>query len=325
MVLASGSGPTANTQPPLECPLCEHAEARPELRSSNGYHVVRCSRCGLVYTDMRDAPAPAMLYPEFDQSDSVLSRTLSRPLGAFTRQRENLVRSVKPQGRLLDFGCGSGAFARWMSRSGDFDVVGLEPFSLGRPTRGDRLLLLREPFESAAPRMGRFDVVTLWHVLEHLNRPTETLRSLSNLLAPDGIVIVSVPNFQSWQSRVFGGGWFHLDPPRHVVHFEAETLDRCLRDAGLTPIRDWSFLPEYGLSGWIQSTLNRIVPHPNYLYELVKDRGAVKDLGVLKQGLFATLSILAGGPTLALSFPAEALASSLGGGAALTVAAKRAP
>jgi len=67
------------------------------------------------------------------------------------------------------------------------------------------------------------------------------------------------------------------------------------------------------------------VPHPNYLYELVKDRGAVKELGVVQQGLFAAVSILAGAPTLALSLPVEALASSFGGGAALTVAAERAP
>jgi SAM-dependent methyltransferase len=325
MVLASGSGPTANTQQSLACPLCENAGASLELRSNNGYPIVRCSLCGLVYTDMRDAPAPPLLYPEFDQSDSGFSKTLSGALGAFTRRREQLVRSVKAQGRLLDFGCGSGAFARWMALGGGYDVVGLEPFSLGRPTQSDRLLLIREPLESAAPRIGRFDVITLWHVLEHLNRPTEVLRRLSELLAPDGIVIVSVPNFRSWQSRLFRGGWFHLDPPRHVVHFEVETLKRCIHAAGLVPIRDWNFLPEYGLSGWVQSTLNRIVSHPNYLYELIKDRGAVKGLGVVTHGVFATTSILAGGPTLALSMPVEALASAFGGGAALTVAAKRLP
>jgi hypothetical protein len=192
MVLASGSRPTTDTQQPLECPLCKNADVRPELRSNNGYPIVRCSRCGLVYTDVRESPAPAVLYPGFDPSDSVFSRNLSRPLGG------------------------------------------------------------------------------------------------------------------------------------QVIHFEAKTLDRCLRDAGLTPIRDWSFLPEYGLSGWLQSTLNRIVPHPNYLYEPVKDRGAVKELGVVQHGSFAAVSILAGAPTLALSLPVEALASSFGGGAALTFAAKRA-
>src|SRR5260370_34516273 len=151
MALASGSGPTANTQQPLECPLCKNAGASLELRSSNGYPIVRCSLCGLVYTDVRDAPAPRLLYPEFDQSDSGLSKTLSRPLATFTRQREKLVRSVKSPGRLLDFGCGSGAFARWMARGGGHHVVGLEPFSLRRPTQAVRLLPILHPLEPVPP------------------------------------------------------------------------------------------------------------------------------------------------------------------------------
>jgi SAM-dependent methyltransferase len=276
----------------------------------------------LVFTDMREAPPPDTLYPHFDQSDSALPKTLSSPLAVFTRQREKLVRSVKPSGRLLDFGCGSGAFARWMSRAG-YDVVGLEPFSLGKPTEAERLLLVREPLESAAPRLGQFDVITLWHVLEHMNRPIELLRNLSKLLTPDGVVIVSVPNFQSWQSRVFRGSWFHLDPPRHVIHFEAETLENCLTEAGLVTTERWAFLPEYGSSGWVQSTLNKVLPHNNYLYEVVKDRGAVKGLGPATHGIHLTTSLLMSGPTFLLSMPVEAVASALGRGAALTFAARK--
>jgi len=305
----------------LECPACQNGEAALLFRSKNDYPIVRCSRCNLVFTDMRNAPPPFQLYPAFDQTESALPKAVRRTLGIFTRQREGLVRSIKPSGRLLDFGCGSGAFARWMSQAG-YDVVGLEPFSLGQPLESDRLLLLREPLESAAKKIGRFDIITMWHVLEHLNRPVEVLRSLSELLVPGGTVVVSVPNFQSWQSRVFRGGWFHLDPPRHVVHFEGDTLTSCLRDAGLETTRRWEFLPEYGSSGWVQSTLNRLLPHTNYLYEMVKDRGAVKGLGVSSHALHLTASLLASAPTLVLSVPMEALASAVPRGAALTFAAR---
>jgi SAM-dependent methyltransferase len=306
----------------LECPACGGESTSVLFRSSNDYPIVRCSSCRLVFTDMRNAPPPPDLYPAFDQTDSGVPKAMRSSLGVFTRQREGLVRSVKPSGRLLDFGCGNGAFASWMSQAG-YDAVGLEPFSLGRPTEAERLLLIREPLETAAPKLGRFDVITLWHVLEHVTRPVDVLKELSGLLAPDGVLIVSVPNFQSWQSRMFRGSWFHLDPPRHILHFESDTLEHCLRDAGLSTTRRWEFLPEYGSSGWIQSALNQVLPHRNYLYEIVKDRGALKDLGAASHGFHFATSLLMGAPTLALSMPVEAVASMFGRGAALTFAARR--
>jgi SAM-dependent methyltransferase len=306
----------------LDCPSCGGHETTRVLISCNAYPIVRCSRCHLVFTDVRNAPPASALYPAFDQSTSGVPKAMRSSLGVFTRQRAEVVRGVKAGGRLLDFGCGSGAFARWMSERG-YDAVGLEPFSLGQPTEAERLLLIREPLESAAPRIGRFDVITLWHVLEHLNRPVDVLEKLSELLAADGVLIISVPNFESWQSRVFRGSWFHLDPPRHIVHFEAETLERCVHEAGLETIRRWDFMPEYGSSGWIQSTLNQVLPHRNYLYEIVKDRGALKDLGPASHGLHFGTSLLLGGATLALSMPIEAVASAFGRGAALTFAARR--
>jgi len=306
-----------------ECPACAGTDAKVLFRSNNGYPILRCAKCRLVFTDMRTAPLPSELYPHFDQTDSGMPKVMRSSLGVFTRQREGVVRSVKPTGRLLDFGCGSGAFASWMAQAG-YDTVGLEPFSLGRPTEGERLLLIREPLESAAPKLGRFDVITLWHVLEHVSHPVDVLRRLSDLLAPDGRLIVSVPNFQSWQSRVFRGSWFHLDPPRHIIHFEADTLENCLRKARLETTKRWEFLPEYGSSGWLQSTLNRVLPHRNYLYEVVKDRGALKNLGPASHGLHFATSVLMGAPTVALTMPVEALASAFGRGAALTFAARRA-
>jgi SAM-dependent methyltransferase len=309
----------------LECPVCGKKDASVLFESSNGYPIVRCSACGLAYTDARTAPPASTLYPEFDQSESAVPRLLRRWLSVFMVQREGIVRDVVPKGRLLDFGCGSGSFARWMARAGGYDVVGLEPFSLRQPIESEHLRLIGEPLDSAAPDLGRFDVITMWHVLEHLPNPTAVLRTLSELLAPGGTVIVSVPNLESWQSIAFRGSWFHLDPPRHLCHFDRASLERCLGDANLEPFHSWSFVPEYGASGWVQSALNGLLPHSNYLYEVVKDRGALHGMGVASHLVHLTTSMALGLPAVVGTTPVEAVASAFHGGAALTVAARKRP
>jgi SAM-dependent methyltransferase len=305
------------------CPMCEGGEAAIVMRGAHGYPILRCGACGLVYTDARDAPPSQELYPAFDQSDTATLRRVRGALAVFLRQRAALVRAVKPAGRLLDFGCGAGAFARYMAERG-YETVGLEPVSLGAPRRLGSLTLLRQPLDGGGD-IGQFDVITLWQVLEHLPRPVETLRALARHLKPDGAMVISVPNYGSLQRKVFGGSWFHLDPPRHLLHFDAETLRGCLARAGLAPTTERRFLPEYGTSGWVQSTLNRLLPHSNYLYELVKDRGALRGMSPVSSALHLVGSVAAGVPVLLLSFPLEAAASALGQNAALTVAARLDP
>jgi len=301
--------------------VCDAEQTTEILRATNGYPILRCSNCHVAFTDAREAPAPDALYPKFDQSQSAPLQQVRAALSLFLRQRAALVRSVRPSGRLLDFGCGAGAFARWMSQNG-YDTVGLEPFSLGDTKSAPNLQLIAKPLEAAAPELGTFDVITLWHVLEHLTHPAQTLQALSKHLKPDGVLIVSVPNFGSLQSTLFQGGWFHLDPPRHLIHFEAATLKDCLSRAGFSVENEWRFMPEYGSSGWVQSSLNRVLPHTNYVYELVKDRGALKSMGMASSALHLGASMVAGLPLLALSVPLEAIASALDKPAALTFMAR---
>lgn len=311
-----------SAETPLTCPVCDAATHALVFNSANGYPIVRCSACSLVYTDARRAPPPSELYPAFDQSEDVGTKSIRASAGVFLKKRMGIVQSAVKSGRLLDYGCGNGAFARAMSQNG-FEAVGLEPFSLGKPTEDGKLTLIREPLESAAPRLGQFDAITMWHVLEHVPRPAELLRQLVKLLTPNGALIISVPNFASVQSAWFKDSWFHLDPPRHLIHFEDATLRQCLNKAGLSVVNEVPFVPEYGSSGWIQSSLNRVLPHKNYLYELVKDRGALRSMPKASSAMHLAVSLAAGAPIFALSIPVEAFASAKNRGGALTVVAKR--
>jgi SAM-dependent methyltransferase len=295
---------------PLRCFVCgiDAAASDVEVRSDNGYDLVRCASCRTLFTDARNAPPPSELYPAFSQSADGVAAAGNKAASGFLRKRVVVAQSV--------------AFARAMQAAG-FESVGLEPFSLGAPTTAPGLTLLRAPLNEVSNELGQFDVITMWHVFEHLEHPEEVLRQLADHLTPTGAMVISVPNEGSWQRRVFRRSWFHLDPPRHLIHFDVATLAEVLGRAELQVTANHPFLPEYGTSGWVQSVLNRVLPHRNFLYEVVKDRGALAKMTRVSFVGHFVVSLAIGTPIFVLAWPVEWLAARSNAAAALTVVARR--
>jgi 2-polyprenyl-3-methyl-5-hydroxy-6-metoxy-1,4-benzoquinol methylase len=289
---------------------------------ARGYDIARCETCGLVRTLGVSAEDGARQYPAFDQGDTPVVRGLRWLVGQLLRERTGFVRAIRSDGRLLDVGCGNGGFARLMARTG-YDVVGVEPFSLGQSVLEPKLRLIRGRFEDHRDSLGMFDIITAWQVIEHLPDPPLLLAGLLEHLQPNGTLIISVPNFASWQSRVFGPRWFHLDPPRHVVHFDRRTLRRLVAKLDLELVRERVHHLEYGPVGWLQSALNLVLPRSNCLYEFVKDRGALAGVPSSEVCLNLAMSAALGLTLAPSSVMVEALASLAGAGAALTVALRR--
>jgi SAM-dependent methyltransferase len=302
------------------CPMCG-AHSWRRLFDSRSYPIARCDRCHLVRT-LGVEQDGVTTYPHFDQRETAIVKLMRFAVTQLLRERASIVAQCAPRGsRLLDVGCGSGAFARMMAARG-YDVVGVEPFSLGRPVDEPGLRLVRAEFGDVRGELGKFDVVTMWHVLEHIPSPKELLEEVLEVLGPDGVLVVSVPNFASWQSRFFRGAWFHLDPPRHVTHFERSTFHALLEGLDLEIFAERTFHVEYGPVGWLQSAFNRIL-RPNFLFEFVKDRGALA--GVPKHEIALNLlgSGAAGAVLAAPAFAAEIAAGAAGAGSVLTACVRR--
>ena len=102
---------------------------------------------------------------------------------------------------------------------------------------------------------GGYDAAVFQHSLEHTNDASGDLAKIAAAIRPGGIVLITVPNFASWQRRRFGGRWFHLDVPRHRVHFTAAGLRKALRRAGLQVERINTSTSTVGLPATLQYAL----------------------------------------------------------------------
>jgi SAM-dependent methyltransferase len=163
------------------------------------------------------------------------------------------------QGRLLDFGCGSGWYAHRMRERG-WTVSGMD-FSAHAARRVTEhfaipVLVGSLPHPQVAPES--FDVITMGCVLEHVHRPHTVVAAAAQALRPGGLLVVAVPNLASWGFRVFGRAWWPLELPRHLLHFTPRTLRRLVESHGL----EVTELRMLGRGSWMRRSLAAAAPLP---------------------------------------------------------------
>jgi SAM-dependent methyltransferase len=142
------------------------------------------------------------------------------------------------QARLLDVGCGDGAFLA-MARDCGWQCLGVEPDPVAAERARQRgLEVWLGGLETLSGYAGRFDVITLSHVIEHVHKPVETLRACHDLLRPGGRIWIETPNLDSVGHRIYGKHWRGLETPRHLVMFNRGALLEALRAAGFVDVQD---------------------------------------------------------------------------------------
>ena len=225
------------------CPACRHLWLDPRPRPADIHKLYTA-----YYTHAApEGPPPTPLgararratlarlgYAPLQGGDARFARLLGLlPLLRESIERE--FRSVRgpPRGRLLDVGCGDGAFLRSMRDLG-WDVAGLETDPRAAAVaRGRGLEVIERPIEPESVPEDAFDAVTTSHVIEHVIDPVRALEACRRALRPGGFLAVVTPNADGWGHRRFRDAWFHLDPPRHLHLFTAANLRACATRAGL--------------------------------------------------------------------------------------------
>ena len=262
MVLEAGSKQRPLVESP-GCPLCDSSTActlfiaRDRLLGRVGeFPVVRCAGCGLVF--LRPRPSPAELgsfYPDtyypLDQQPTREARAVAEGLLAriIGWRREHQLQAPS----LLDIGCGTGLFLH-LAREAGLQVRGIElsesAVAYARMNYG--LDVHHGTLENTDLPDQSFDIVTMWHVLEHLPDPVAALRRVARALKPDGLLLLGVPNFDSIEARIFGRRWYSLDAPRHLYQFTPRTMATVLNAVGLMPRR---IIHSPGTAGLVYSVM----------------------------------------------------------------------
>lgn len=232
------------------CGICGHIWLDPKPRSDDLNRLYAS-----YYTHGVERPSPldgeglwpmcrrgvleAVGYPGIARSST--ERFLGRaarfipPIWEECEQVVNFVPNL-PRGKLLDVGCGDGAFLRLMRDLG-WEVKGVEPDPMAAAVaRGHGIPVLQAPIEQAGITADGFDVITTTHVIEHVSDPISFLAALRRALKPSGVLLVFTPNAESWGHTLFGRSWYPLEPPRHLHVFKSGNLTSCANRAGLRAV-----------------------------------------------------------------------------------------
>lgn len=281
----------------------------------------RCRRCG---TACRHPQPPREELDEHYSADYYgadnvkFIGVIERVIEWQTRKRAaGIDKQIGHSGRILEIGCGRGLLLLELAKLGH-ECHGTERSELAarraRATGG--IHVYTKPLEECGFPEGSFDFVILWHVLEHLTDPAQTLQLLAKILRPGGVLWLEVPNLSSWQAQVSGMNWFHLDAERHLFHFTADGLQRLLVRHRFQGFHQATFSLEQGPYGILQSWLNGLSLRPQKLYQILKRELAVP---VVERYLHFSLAAI----LLPFALGFAVLESCFGKGGVLRVMARR--
>lgn len=220
------------------CPVCGETNIKPYLIcgdysiSKEEFNIVQCTNCTFTFTNPRpDSNEIGKYY----QSDIYISHHANK--GGFIPWVYRSIRDIQFVNKtdiikkhinrhisLLDIGCGTGAFLEYCKKL-NWNVIGVEPDQDARESTKEKGISAYE-LDHLNNTNDKYDVITMWHVLEHVHDLDERIKQLHRLIKDDGIIIIAVPNYRSFDSQVYSKYWAAYDLPRHLSHFSIDTITK---------------------------------------------------------------------------------------------------
>lgn len=219
------------------CPLCNSGHFHNKIItkdysiSEESFAIVECENCKLNFTNPR--PSKTDIHTFYD-SDAYISHTEKnhsiydlayRTVRYFTlKSKLRLINGLNTKKQILDFGCGTGNFLGSCKDAG-WKIFGIEPNQKARQVAES---LIGQPVFATLSdlEVKKFNVITLWHVLEHIHDLQDTMKNLKSMLKKKGFLVIALPNNESWDAKYYKEYWAGYDVPRHLYHFNPKTFKK---------------------------------------------------------------------------------------------------
>lgn len=229
-----------------KCPWCGSEKAqinlwlKDEFLTKEDFHICECLNCGLLYTMPRPDKdkigayyKSEAYYSHQENKKGFIPKVYERVKSINLKHKYRLATNGMQPGKLLDIGCGVGDFLHTAEMHG-WECIGVEPSEDAKAIAQKRMkgkIIVSEELEGFPD--GAFDVITMWHVLEHVDDLKWQVAQLQRLVKPSGRVVIAVPNYKSYDGQFYKEHWAAYDVPRHLNHFNRITLSKTFKTSGL--------------------------------------------------------------------------------------------
>ena len=226
-----------------KCPFCKSENTRLHLKLKDyfltleDFEIFVCDDCKLLFTTPR--PDPSVIGKYYKSEDYLSHNEHKKGLVPWIynrvkkiniRNKYKLAIGNRTKPHILDFGCGVGDFLNYAQEKG-CEVTGCDMSDDARKIASEKLgKRVVTPEEIFALPHSTFDIITMWHVLEHIDDLNYQSEQLHQLLKDDGRLVIAVPNYMSYDAQYYKDKWAAYDVPRHLNHFHKESLQNVFKD-----------------------------------------------------------------------------------------------
>ena len=229
-----------------QCPICDGESNSPFLIckdntvSKESFNIVSCNNCGFKFTN--PIPEENKIGDYYKSEDYISHSNTNKGLvnkayqtvrNITLKQKESLISEGKSKGILIDIGCGTGEFLNFCVQHG-WKGEGIEPDESARKLGKENYNLTVNSEERLSSIKDKSaDVITMWHVLEHVYNLKDRVKELKRILKDDGSIFIAVPNYESYDAMKYKEHWAAYDVPRHLHHFGKSDIKRLMENEAM--------------------------------------------------------------------------------------------
>lgn len=232
------------------CPWCEsenaqlHIELKDLFLTQEHFKIRECKECGLLFTTPRPNKneigryyKSEEYYSHQENKKGFIPKVYEKVKSINLKNKYKMTTEGKVKGNALDIGCGVGDFLHTMEQH-DWECTGVEPSEEAKAIAKKRIKaqVLSSEEQNNLPD-NSFDIITMWHVLEHVDALRWQIQQLYRLCKPGGRIVIALPNYKSYDGQYYKAEWAAYDVPRHLNHFNKETLIKIFAENQLKHVK----------------------------------------------------------------------------------------